>query len=90
MPCPSFEASFDPAHHHHQRQRAYYAWINLPNAADSDLARSQKNKLHIQYKKEIGMPTQEFVEGVTLIFIHTTKYMSNTEIYVVRPVHVSR
>jgi hypothetical protein len=23
MPCPSFEASFDPAHHHHQRQRAY-------------------------------------------------------------------
>jgi hypothetical protein len=30
----------------------------------------------------MGMPTQEFVEGVTLIFIHTTKYMSNTEIYI--------
>jgi hypothetical protein len=79
MPHPSFEASLDPAHHRRRQQRAHQTRVDLLSAIDSNQARrlqkhflaGSENMLLTPSEIDMGMPTQLFVEGVTLIFIQS-------------------
>jgi hypothetical protein len=54
MPCPSFEGSFDPAHHRRRRQRARQAWVDLTAAIDSNQARNQRKQVAYPIWKRDG------------------------------------